>query len=42
MKGHGFRNTRLETYNGAHDPFPGHITVALNWFLAAPPPDQRR
>lgn len=34
MKSTGFREVRLETYNGAHDPFIPHITEALRWFAA--------
>jgi hypothetical protein len=34
MKASGFRNVRLETYAGAHDPYSPHTTEALNWFIA--------
>ncbi|MDY0146289.1 MAG: hypothetical protein RBS84_09935 [Kiritimatiellia bacterium] len=34
MKSTGFREVRLETYDGAHDPFIPHITEALKWFAA--------
>ena len=28
----GFRDVRLETYDGAHEPYAPQITEALNWF----------
>jgi hypothetical protein len=34
MKASGFHKVRLETYSGAHDPYPPHTTEALNWFVA--------
>src|SRR5207249_2945092 len=34
MKASGFHKVRLETYPGAHDPYPPHTTEALKWFLA--------
>lgn len=34
MKASGFLKVRLESYTGAHDPYPQHTTEALNWFMA--------
>lgn len=28
----GFKEIRLETYPGAHDPYPEHLALALAWF----------
>lgn len=32
LEGTGFREVRMETYKGAHDPNTPQITEALNWF----------
>ena len=32
LEGTGFREVRMETYEGAHDPNTPQITEALNWF----------
>ena len=34
MQASGFHKIRLETYSGAHDPYPPNTTEALNWFVA--------
>lgn len=34
MKGSGFKKIKLESYPGAHDPYPQHTTEALAWFLS--------
>ncbi len=33
MRNKGFHKLRLERYDGAHDPSPGQIKLALAWFL---------
>ncbi|NLB66612.1 MAG: hypothetical protein GX803_09105 [Lentisphaerae bacterium] len=32
MESTGFRNVRIEVYDGAHVPHPPHVTDALKWF----------
>ena len=34
LQGTGFRKVRLESFDGAHDIYPPHITEALKWFVA--------
>lgn len=32
LRGTGFKEVRLETYAGGHDPFAPHTDLALAWF----------
>ena len=34
LQGTGFHKVRLETFNGAHEIYPPHISEALRWFIA--------